>query len=280
MSKIKHIIRPLPNYLNSCFLNTALQTLFKIKPIRAILNSPTTHNNNRLLALKRLYTEYPIDLSSPFRSQVYGKISADLRRSLNFSISGQQDAIECFLLLLQELLNVPLPETPPLTAEPTLMPASSLDLIFSYSLTCQNCAETTHTEEKGLSIWNSSKVKNIHAHLHDMEQAENQKTNYSDFHCLCNDENKTISKKLTQIKSKDFLKIAFDCKFTPQKNTKTKPIPLLLNSNSISEFFRFRVFSIPNFSIDNGTKTFKLLSIPTITSISKNSSELTQMTGK
>ena len=175
--KNKHIIRPLPNYQNSCFLNAAIQCLFKIKIVRAALNSPTVYSSKRLEALKRLFIEYPIDLSHPFRSHLYGKISADLRRSLNISLNGQHDAIECFLLLLQELINETIPKTHPLPTGHSLLPKSPFDLKFSYSLTCQNCREMTFLEEKGLSIWNYSKDKNIQAHLLNMEQTGNQKFN-------------------------------------------------------------------------------------------------------
>jgi hypothetical protein len=58
-----------------------------------------------------------------------------------------------------------------------------------------------------------------------MKQPENQIINYSEFQYLLM--MKTISKNLTQIKSKDFLVIVFGCKFTPQKNKTPKGNPKL-----------------------------------------------------
>ena len=97
---------PLPNHNNSCFLNAAVQSLFQIKSIRNAIEALDDSNNNRLSSLKKLFLEYPNDLSTPFRSITYGKIANNIRKSLKINETGQHDLIECFQLLLQELIGI------------------------------------------------------------------------------------------------------------------------------------------------------------------------------
>ena len=96
---------PLPNHNNSCFLNAAVQSLYQIKSIRNALETIDVSNNDRLIHLQKIFLEYPNDLSTPFRSIIYGKIAKNIRKSLKISETGQHDAIECFKLLLQELID-------------------------------------------------------------------------------------------------------------------------------------------------------------------------------
>ena len=214
-------IMPLPNHNNSCFLNAAVQSLFQIKSIRNAIEALDDSNNNRLSSLKKLFLEYPNDLSTPFRSITYGKIANNIRKSLKINETGQHDAIECFQLLLQELIDGA--KTDNYDPKPDIDLNDSFELSFTYTLTCQNCLSSSKTTEKGLSILNSSKDKNLHTHLLDAEQTGTPNIKHSEFPCLCHENNKLVTKKLSEIKSNQFLIIMFECKFIPQKISKYHP---------------------------------------------------------
>ena len=145
---------PLPNHNNSCFLNAAVQSLHQIKSIRNALEALDDSKNNRLTPLKKLFLEYPNDLSTPFRSITYGKIANNIRKSLKINETGQHDAIECFQLnlLLQELIDGT--KTVNYDPKPDIDLKASFELSFTYTLTCQNCLTSSKTIEKGQCILN------------------------------------------------------------------------------------------------------------------------------
>ena len=188
---------PLPNHNNSCFLNAAVQSLYQIISIRNALETIDVSNNDRLIHLQKIFLEYPNDLSTPFRSIIYGKIAKNIRKSLKISETGQHDAIECFKLLLQELIDGT--KTDNYVSKPDNDLNTSFELSYTYTLTCQNCLTSRKTIEKGLSILNSAKDNNLHTHLLDAERTGTTNIKQSKFPCLCHENNKLVTKKLSEI---------------------------------------------------------------------------------